>query len=66
MNKGKIVQVIGPVVDIEFPEALPSIYNAVTVDFEVPGQGKTKLRRARRARIGVMERIGVTSKHSTL
>ncbi|HTA29933.1 MAG TPA: F0F1 ATP synthase subunit beta [Candidatus Cybelea sp.] len=43
MNKGKIVQVIGPVVDIEFPEGLPSIYNAVTVDFDVPGQGKTKL-----------------------
>src|ERR1700690_1240006 len=43
MNKGKIVQVIGPVVDIEFPEGLPSIYNAVTVNFEVPGQGKTKL-----------------------
>ena len=43
MNKGKIVQFIGPVVDIEFPEGLPSIYNAVTVDFEVPGQGKTKL-----------------------
>jgi F-type H+-transporting ATPase subunit beta len=43
MNKGKIVQVIGPVVDIEFPDNLPSIYNAVTVDFEVPGMGKTKL-----------------------
>jgi F-type H+-transporting ATPase subunit beta len=43
MNKGKIVQVIGPVVDIEFPGALPGIYNAVTVDFEVPGLGKTKL-----------------------
>ncbi len=43
MNKGKIVQVIGPVVDIEFPEGLPSIYNAVTVDFDVPGMGKTKL-----------------------
>jgi F-type H+-transporting ATPase subunit beta len=43
MNKGKIVQVIGPVVDIEFPEGLPSIYNAVTVDFEVPGHGNTKL-----------------------
>src|SRR5580700_6099644 len=43
MNKGKIVQVIGPVVDIEFPENLPSIYNAVTVDFDVPGHGKTKL-----------------------
>jgi F-type H+-transporting ATPase subunit beta len=43
MNKGKIVQVIGPVVDIDFPEGLPSIYNAVTVDFDVPGHGKTKL-----------------------
>jgi F-type H+-transporting ATPase subunit beta len=30
--KGKIVQVIGPVVDIEFPaEALPGILNAVTI-----------------------------------
>ncbi|HZM02498.1 MAG TPA: F0F1 ATP synthase subunit beta [Candidatus Saccharimonadales bacterium] len=43
MNKGKIVQVIGPVVDIDFPGALPAIYNAVTVDFDVPGHGKTKL-----------------------
>src|ERR1051325_7930990 len=42
MNKGKIVQVIGPVVDIEFPGELPAIYNALTVEFEVPGQGKTK------------------------
>ena len=32
MNKGKIVQVIGPVVDVEFPEDLPGIYNALTVD----------------------------------
>jgi len=43
LNKGKIVQVIGPVVDIEFPDDLPSIYGAVTVDFDVPGAGKTKL-----------------------
>src|SRR5580700_403576 len=43
MNKGKIVQVIGPVVDIEFPEGLPSIYNAVTVNFDTPGHGQTKL-----------------------
>src|ERR1700678_2263388 len=43
MNKGKIVQVIGPVVDIEFPEGLPSIYNAVTVNYDLPGQGPTKL-----------------------
>ncbi|HTL56819.1 MAG TPA: F0F1 ATP synthase subunit beta [Candidatus Limnocylindrales bacterium] len=42
MNKGKIVQVIGPVVDVEFPEPLPSIYNALTVDFKVQGS-PTKL-----------------------
>src|ERR1041385_2836375 len=42
MNKGKIVQVIGPVVDIEFPGDLPAIYNALSVEFEVPGSGKTK------------------------
>src|SRR5574337_254156 len=34
MSEGKIVQVIGPVVDVEFePERLPAIYNAL----EVPG-----------------------------
>ena len=43
MNKGKIVQVIGPVVDVEFPGALPAIYNALLVEFDVPGQGPTKL-----------------------
>jgi F-type H+/Na+-transporting ATPase subunit beta len=43
MNKGKIVQVIGPVVDIEFPEKLPALYNALVVEFDVPNQGKTKL-----------------------
>jgi F-type H+/Na+-transporting ATPase subunit beta len=37
MNKGKIVQIIGPVVDIEFPEKLPAIYNALTVEFTPPG-----------------------------
>ena len=32
MVKGKVVQVIGPVVDIEFPvDELPAIYNAVTI-----------------------------------
>jgi F-type H+-transporting ATPase subunit beta len=43
MNKGKIVQIIGPVVDIEFPDNLPAIYNALTVSYEVQGQGKTNL-----------------------
>ena len=42
MNKGKIVQIIGPVVDVEFPGELPAIYNALTVEFDVPGQGRAK------------------------
>ncbi len=43
MNKGKIVQIIGPVVDAEFTSQLPAIYNALTVEYDLPGQGKTKL-----------------------
>ncbi|HEY6970572.1 MAG TPA: F0F1 ATP synthase subunit beta [Candidatus Angelobacter sp.] len=35
MNTGTIVRVLGPVVDVEFPEALPAIYNALTVEYEV-------------------------------
>ncbi len=42
MNKGKIVQVIGPVVDVEFREPLPGIYNALTVSFTSQG-GPSKL-----------------------
>ena len=42
MNTGKIVQVVGPVVDVAFPDKLPSIYNALTVDFKIQGQ-PTKL-----------------------
>ncbi|MDP2720911.1 MAG: F0F1 ATP synthase subunit beta [bacterium] len=39
MNKGKITQIIGPVVDVEFkPEELPAIYNALEVAL-----GKEKL-----------------------
>jgi F-type H+-transporting ATPase subunit beta len=43
MNKGKIVQVIGPVVDVEFPQPLPAIYNALTVAYDMPGAGRTTL-----------------------
>ncbi|MFM7816860.1 MAG: F0F1 ATP synthase subunit beta [Verrucomicrobiota bacterium] len=43
MNKGKIVQIIGPVVDIEFPDKLPAIYNALTVEFAAPGQVPSRL-----------------------
>src|SRR2546426_1724542 len=40
MGTGKIVQVIGPVVDVEFePGQLPAIYNAL----EVPGAGSTDI-----------------------
>jgi F-type H+/Na+-transporting ATPase subunit beta len=35
MNDGRIVQIIGPVIDVEFPkEALPNIYDACTVERE--------------------------------
>src|SRR3989441_4033675 len=34
-NIGKVVQVIGPVLDVEFePEQLPELYNAVTVNID--------------------------------
>src|SRR6266576_6786592 len=44
MNKGKIVQVIGPVVDVEFggEAKLPRIYNALEIEYEVNGNA-TKL-----------------------
>ena len=38
MNKGKIVQVIGPVVDVEFSGELPSIYNALNVEYKLDDQ----------------------------
>ncbi len=41
-NKGRIVQVLGPVVDVEFPGALPRIYHAVTVEY-VSQEGPAKV-----------------------
>jgi F-type H+/Na+-transporting ATPase subunit beta len=38
MTKGHIVRLSGPVVDVEFPEALPAIYNALTVECQIQGQ----------------------------
>ncbi|OGF35690.1 F0F1 ATP synthase subunit beta [Candidatus Falkowbacteria bacterium RIFOXYC2_FULL_48_21] len=38
MNKGKVIQIIGAVVDVEFPETLPGIYEALEVSV-----GKNKL-----------------------
>lgn len=34
MNTGKIIQVIGPVVDVEFSEDLPKIYDALEIKLE--------------------------------
>src|SRR5215467_15975445 len=44
MNKGNIVQVIGPVVDVEFADekSMPKIYNALEIEYEVNGN-PTKL-----------------------
>src|SRR5262245_49902872 len=38
MNVGKVVQVVGPVVDVEFPQSLPPIYYALNVDYTVDRQ----------------------------
>src|SRR5437899_6187241 len=44
MNTGNIVQIIGPVVDVEFPHGngLPKIYNALEIEYKVNGN-PTKL-----------------------
>lgn len=43
MNSGRVVQVIGPVIDVEFArEELPEIYNAVHIEGETAG-GKLNL-----------------------
>ena len=36
--QGKIIQVMGPVVDIEFDSYLPFINEAVDVEFDVEGK----------------------------
>ena len=39
MNTGKIVQIIGAVVDVDFSQAqMPAIYNALSVSYEVDGE----------------------------
>jgi len=34
MNTGTVVQVIGPVIDVRFPDEIPAIYNALTVGID--------------------------------
>jgi len=39
---GRVVRVIGPVVDVEFaPDEMPDIYNALTVEIEVDGEKRS-------------------------
>lgn len=40
MNKGKVVQIIGPVVDIEFKDSLPAIFNAININFKSGDEDK--------------------------
>lgn len=41
MSKGSIIQIIGPVVDVEFEKEPPAIYTAITTDY--PGKAGEKL-----------------------
>jgi F-type H+-transporting ATPase subunit beta len=57
MNKGKIVQIIGPVVDVEFkPKELPNIYNALEV---VLAKGKLVLEVQQHLGDSVVRTIGL-------
>ena len=33
-NKGTLIQIIGPVVDVKFPGDLPKFYNAIKIELE--------------------------------
>src|SRR3954462_11307369 len=41
MSIGRIVQVVGPVVDVAFPDVLPALSNALTVEYTVANQPAT-------------------------
>jgi ATP synthase F1 beta subunit len=43
MRKGKVIQIIGPVLDVAFEEGLPEILNALHVEFETPDGKNVKV-----------------------
>jgi F-type H+-transporting ATPase subunit beta len=44
MNKGRVVQVLGPVVDVEFERGhLPQIYNAIKIEHKAQSAGETDI-----------------------
>lgn len=63
MNVGRVVRIIGPVVDIEFNEdQMPAIYNALTVDVETPiGPLKTILEVQSHLPGGVVRTVAMSS-----
>ncbi len=63
MNTGKILQIIGPVVDVQFAEnAIPPIYQALTIEFSVAGkQEKLTLEVQQHLGNGVARAIAMSS-----
>ena len=51
MSVGTVVQVVGPVVDVAFPDGLPPIYNALTVDYTVEDEPVSLTRSAIQATV---------------
>jgi F-type H+-transporting ATPase subunit beta len=42
-NKGAIIQIIGPVVDVVFDDQLPGIYNALTIAIDTPNAPQSQI-----------------------
>lgn len=55
MNKGKIISIIGPVVDVEFQSELPAIYNALVINKE---ENRQLGQMSRDVTLEVMEELG--------
>ena len=45
MNKGKIVQVMGPVIDVLFPDELPEINHALTCNVKAEDNNGVPVKR---------------------
>ena len=64
MSTGKIVQIIGPVVDVEFPpDRLPAIYNALKIRRGSNGDSEGNHRRSCPASGRVHRARGVHATH---
>ncbi|MBI2196719.1 F0F1 ATP synthase subunit beta [Candidatus Daviesbacteria bacterium] len=62
MNKGKVVQIIGAVVDVEFDQKkLPTIYNALIVESAIP-----RLRSGQEGKVQSQKDSSLSTQHSAL